>query len=121
VIDDLRRGYDFDHRFTVDGPVESTLTEEGALHLLNALREAISNAVRHGHASKIAVALVAAQGMVTLRVSDDGLGMPSPPPPRRGLRNLEHRAHSLGGTLTLEPNEPNGTILIWSIPATPDG
>jgi signal transduction histidine kinase len=81
----------------------------------------VSNAVRHGQAHKIAVALVAAHGTVTLRVADDGIGMPSPPPPRSGLRNLEQRAQALGGTLRLEPNEPHGTILIWSIPATPSG
>jgi signal transduction histidine kinase len=121
VIDDLRRGYEFDHRFTVDGPVQSALSDEGALHLLNALREAVSNAVRHGHAHKVAVALLAAHGMVTLRVTDDGVGMPSPPPPRSGLRNLEQRAEALGGTLRLAANEPSGTILIWSIPAAHNG
>ena len=82
---------------------------------------AVSNAVRHGHAHKIAVALTAAHGTVTLRVTDDGVGMPSPPPPRSGLRNLEQRAQALGGTLSLEPNEPTGTILTWSIPAMRDG
>jgi signal transduction histidine kinase len=121
VLEDLRRGYEFDHRFTVDGPVQSTLSDEGAAHLLNALREAVSNAARHGQAHTISVALVATGGMVTLRVADDGVGMPSPPPPRRGLRNLEQRAHALGGSFSVLPNEPSGTILVWSIPATPHG
>jgi signal transduction histidine kinase len=119
VLEDLRRAYEFAHRFTVDGPVQSTLPDDSASHLLNALREAVSNAARHGRARTINVALVAANGSVTLRVTDDGVGMPSPPPPRRGLRNLEQRAHALGGTLTMESNEPSGTILTWSIPAAP--
>ncbi len=118
VLEDLRHGYEFDHRFTVDGPVQSTLSDDSAAHLLNALREAVSNAARHGRAHTISVALTAAGGMVTLRVADDGVGMPSPPPPRRGLRNLELRARALGGTLSLVPNEPTGTVLTWSIPAS---
>jgi signal transduction histidine kinase len=121
VLEDLRHGYDFDHRFTVDGPVQSTLSDDAAAHLLNALREAVSNAARHGRAHTIAVAMVAAGGMVTLRVTDDGVGMPSPPPARRGLRNLEQRARALGGTLTVTSNKPTGTIVTWSIPATPYG
>jgi signal transduction histidine kinase len=121
VIEDLRRAYEFEYRFAVDGPVQSTLSDERAVHLLNALREAVSNAARHGPAQTIAVALVAAGGMVTLRVSDDGVGMPPEPTPRSGLRNLEERAQALGGTLTVEPNEPRGTVLVWSIPSSPDG
>ncbi|MGH3440242.1 MAG: histidine kinase, partial [Sciscionella sp.] len=65
-------------------------------HARAALREALSNVVRHSGARKVAVLVHIGGGQLLLRVSDDGCGIP-PGVARRGLRHLEERATAAGG------------------------
>ena len=84
--------------------------------MLTALREALSNAARHAHASQIDVSVdVDAGGFLVVRVSDDGVGIPAQGR-RSGLRNLRLRAEKLGGELRLEAGEGRGTELVWRVP-----
>jgi signal transduction histidine kinase len=85
--------------------------------MLSALREALSNAARHAHASQIEVNVdVDADGCLTIRVSDDGVGLPAGGR-RSGLRNLQTRAEKLGGEFRLEAGPSGtGTELIWRVP-----
>jgi signal transduction histidine kinase len=87
---------------------------------LAALREALSNAARHARASQVDVTVeVDADGMLIVRVADDGTGIPADGR-RSGLRNLASRAEKLGGELRLEPAYPGapapGTRLEWRVP-----
>jgi signal transduction histidine kinase len=93
---------------------------EAAEQALTALREALSNAARHAAASQVDVTVdVAADGMLTVLVTDDGVGLP-PDGRRSGLRNLAIRAEKLGGELRLGPADPAasapGTRLEWRVP-----
>lgn len=56
------------------GPVDTLNPEEVADHLIAVLREALSNAARHAHASKVDVALSADGSTATFTVLDDGVG-----------------------------------------------
>jgi len=67
--------------------------------------------VRNG--DRITIDAVACQ--LTVDVSDDGVGI-GDSARRSGLANLKNRAHSRGGTLTLENQEQGGLRLQWSIP-----
>ena len=87
---------------------------------LAALREALSNAARHAHASRVDVIVDARpDGMLVVQVTDDGTGIPDGGR-RSGLRNLAIRAEKLGGELRLEPADPGapapGTRLEWRVP-----
>jgi signal transduction histidine kinase len=78
-------------------------------------REAIVNAVRHGHAQHIAVTLDTHGDEFTLRISDDGLG------PRSGvsghahrgfgLRAMRERAQAVGGDLLVRERSDGGTAV----------
>jgi two-component system sensor histidine kinase UhpB len=100
------------------------LAPEAALALYRTAQEGITNALRHGQARRIALAVGAADGRITLRLSDDGRGLPADGIPRsghHGLRWLTERVEGLGGTLGIEAAEPSGVRLTASLPMAPVG
>ncbi|MGK5640516.1 GAF domain-containing sensor histidine kinase, partial [Streptomyces sp. URMC 126] len=90
------------------GPVDALVGEGTGKNLIAALREALSNAFRHAHASRIEVVVDATARLpdgreaVRLTVADDGVGLPEGGR-RSGLRNLAKRAESLGGSCVCGP------------------
>ena len=94
--------------------LDALVPDEIAEHLLAVLREALSNAARHAHASRVSVAVTAGSDL-TLTVRDDGTGMEASTR-RSGLGNLADRASELGGTLRVGPAEGGGTELEWRVP-----
>lgn len=82
------------------------------IHVLHAVREALSNVSRHAHASQAAVVLrQRPDGHVEVQVEDDGIGMPAQPDKRQhhGLVIIRERAATLGGTVDWSPVTPQGT------------
>jgi two-component system sensor histidine kinase DesK len=77
-----------------------------------AVREGITNAVRHSRAQHLRVAL---EGRA-IEVVDDGLGTGSSEP-GSGLRGLTERAAALGGRVTSGPHEGGGFRLRVDVPA----
>ncbi|HTJ72484.1 MAG TPA: GAF domain-containing protein [Actinospica sp.] len=101
-------------RFT--GPIDTLVGELTADHLLAVLREALSNAARHAHATTVEVDLTADTTTSTLTVTDNGIGIPAGGR-RSGLANQRERAEQLGGTCTATPGPTGGTKLTWTVPA----
>nr|WSZ97316.1 GAF domain-containing protein [Streptomyces sp. NBC_00857] len=108
------------HRFV--GQIDGVVGELAGKNLIAALREALSNAFRHAHATRVEVVVDATvrlpdgRGAVRLTVTDDGVGIPAGGR-RSGLRNLRRRAESLGGTSTCERGLGEaGTTVIWEAP-----
>lgn len=85
--------------------------------LLQAAREALSNAVRHADAQTVSVRLRRGDDEALLEVEDDGKGFDPDAAEGRGqgLANLEARARSMGGILEIEPADP-GTLVRIRIP-----
>ena len=99
-----------------DGPVDTLTSDEVADDLLATLREALANVARHAGASAVRVDL-SATGMLELRVTDDGRGLPDGVALLGdGLRNMAARAERWGGPLEIAPAEPNGTTVRWRVP-----
>jgi signal transduction histidine kinase len=99
------------------GRLDDQVPEETGEHLLRALREALSNAVRHASATKVEVSIEAGQDLV-LTVTDNGVGI-KPTKHRSGLANLEERARKLNGKLRVSPVPEGGTELEWRVPLAP--
>jgi signal transduction histidine kinase len=99
----------------LEGPLDSAVSQDLADDVLAVLREAISNAKRHGGASVIGVALRLSGGQLSLEVTDDGVGMPDDPP-RSGLANLADRASLHGGSFVAERRPEGGTRVLWTAP-----
>jgi signal transduction histidine kinase len=82
------------------------------------VREAVSNAVEHGHARTISVHLRDADG-IWLRITDDGDGfdpLEPRPPPHFGLTSMREQAESLGGEFKLRSAPGRGTALEILLP-----
>lgn len=87
---------------------------QAALHVLRIAQEAVNNAVRHAHATRIEISLAARAGTVTLTVRDNGKGIDGDTAPTAGLglRTMTHRARLLGGNLAVRPAPGGGTLLV---------
>jgi two-component system, NarL family, sensor histidine kinase DevS len=88
---------------------------ERADHIRAALREALSNVVRHSGASEVRVTLHRDAGEVRLRVRDNGSGVPQGVA-TRGLRHLAERAESAGGNFYLNSSPSLGTLVAFDLP-----
>jgi signal transduction histidine kinase len=88
-------------------------------HLLQMVREGLSNAWRHGLTRQVRVRLAATIEALVLEVEDDGTGFDPVAPLRggQGLRNLAERAALCGGTLALDSQFGGPTTLRVALPA----
>ncbi|MCW8880779.1 MAG: histidine kinase, partial [Sedimenticola sp.] len=97
------------------------LSENEEIHVLQVIREALSNVVRHSGAKNATVALTGG-GETPIHVSivDDGRGIPPAPerPRHYGLAIMDERVRSLGGTITIEPAPGGGTQVVFEFSAT---
>ncbi len=116
VADDERAALGFEPRIRFDGAVDS-MDDRVAQELLPALREALSNVAKHAGASAVEI-VVENAAEVTLRVLDDGRGMPATLPSGHGIKNLTERAERLGGTCRVASRPDGGTMVEWKVPAS---
>lgn len=120
--DELRqvvRGYTqllgFAPEMTTSGPIDTLVSPRMADQVLAVLREAVSNVARHARCTRAQITVEATQHDLTLRVVDNGVGLPEDRH-ESGLRNSRGRARDLGGTLDLSPGPDGGTMLTWIVP-----
>lgn len=119
VTDEMTQALGFAPSLRLDGSLEEAIPGEVADAMLLALREALSNAARHAHASRVDVAVSAGNELI-LVVQDNGSGI-GDVTRRSGLANLRHRAEELGGQLLLGQAERGGTRLEWRVPLLAPG
>ena len=80
------------------------------------VQEALTNIVRHAHATCATVHLELQEALMVVEVKDNGQGMP--PGVRRGvgLSSLRERAEELGGTCLIEALPKGGTLVSARLP-----
>ena len=85
--------------------------------LIRIVREAVSNAIRHGAAHTVTVRLSGAHGL-ELTIEDDGTGLPNGTPGGRGfgLVSMCERAQALGGSVEIAPHPQGGVRVVVSLP-----
>jgi signal transduction histidine kinase len=110
-------GIGFDPRVNFTGPVDAVVPERVAEELLKTLREALANVARHARATAVEVEVTARGGRVTLRVSDNGVGIgDGATGSGHGLDNMRARAEALRGSFRTTPAPGGGTAVTWTVP-----
>lgn len=111
-------------KLTLDCRLSSlALDAQKQVHLLQIVREAVLNAIKHAEASEITVSCITAtDGTHTVTIRDNGIGIgeASEPPGHYGLNIMRERAGRLGGTLSFS-QPPNGGTQVSVRFSTPAG
>jgi signal transduction histidine kinase/ligand-binding sensor domain-containing protein len=94
------------------------LTTEMRHNLFMAFKEALNNAVKHGHPHHIVIALEVAAQQLKFSVADDGCGfiLETCQPGADGLENMRQRLASIGGRSEIESVPGRGTKVIFQLP-----
>jgi two-component system NarL family sensor kinase len=112
--------------FTVDLDIhdwpDDVRTPADAL-LYRTARELLANVAKHAGAKSVTVGLAQARGRARLTVSDDGVGIADEAIQHSlelghiGLASHTLRIEAAGGTLTLHPGLPSGTVVVVEVPS----
>jgi two-component system sensor histidine kinase UhpB len=95
------------------------LEEQTETHVFRIAQEALTNIARHADASFVRVTLRRDANLVSLEVSDNGVGLPSPKEKLRssfGLTGMKARARSLHGEMHITSSPGKGTTLLVTFP-----
>ncbi|MFC9674908.1 GAF domain-containing protein [Streptomyces sp. NPDC056949] len=119
AIDAAGAALGFTPALRMEGLIDTEVPPAVADEVLAVIGEALANVARHARATSVEVAVAAADGVLTVSVSDDGVGIPEGGR-RSGLRNLAERAERLGGELSISTRGQGtrGTRLEWRVPLT---
>lgn len=111
AVDDFAQRSGLDISFVHDlGRCHLEVNEE--FHVMQVIREALSNTVRHARAYHVWVSIhYRPEHLLTVVVDDDGRGLTNPYAESNhyGLSIMRERAHSLGGEVTVEHRPGGGT------------
>lgn len=97
-------------------PVESAPLSQNLYFIA---QEAVNNAIRHGRATDIEIALGSDADTLTLTVRDNGRGLSERDNASSGMgiRIMQHRAAAIGATLGIAPHPAGGTAVVCRVRA----
>jgi two-component system, NarL family, sensor histidine kinase UhpB len=109
---------DFDVVIAIE---EDRIVSETREAIYRVVQESLSNAIRHGAPSQVAIQLDEAAGdSVRVEVTDDGIGMvagPAPGSARLGLIGMRERVMAMAGELSITPGrEGKGISVVVRLP-----
>jgi PAS domain S-box-containing protein len=97
-----------------EGPLDN-LDSTVALSFLRVVQEALHNVAKHSGAKKVVVELRSNADVVTLTISDDGVGFDTEHArlvPGLGLISMRERMHLVGGELEISSRAERGTKIL---------
>jgi PAS domain S-box-containing protein len=102
--------------FACDQPVQ-ILDNQAATHLYRLSQEAVTNALKHGHATEIVIKLTNDRDCITLQIQDNGEGFDDGRSSAGiGLRIMAYRAELIRGHLAIGKATPRGTVITCKLP-----
>jgi len=111
-----RTGIEVAMELSVDG---AAVPDDLGSSAFRILQEALTNVARHARATRVTIRLAQTPALLTLAVSDDGVGIP----PERldgtaslGLVGMRERALACGGELEISSAPGHGTTVLLRVP-----
>jgi len=103
-------------------PMQCTLKDGYAIHLLRIVQEALTNAARHANADWVEVRATllsdAPQPMARIEIIDNGCGWDVPPIAGRGLNHMHQRAEMMEAALKVTAAPDNGVHISLTVPVS---
>jgi signal transduction histidine kinase len=100
--------------------VPQTLSARAFVQTTRILREAVSNVIKHSHATHCSLRCLIADGDVQLVVQDNGEGIPMELDGRldrgHGMSSMKHRAKQLQGQCLVESGPGSGPVIRLTLP-----
>lgn len=121
LIRELATQYDNRNEFKTDlniYPPEALeiLPEEIRHHLYRILQELLANIAKHAQAKLVTVNITLHDESINLIVEDNGVGFSDSGRTGIGIKNVQQRLRSVGGTLHIESSPGQGSSIIINIP-----
>ncbi|MEX5218306.1 MAG: PAS domain S-box protein [Nitrospira sp.] len=121
VVESLDGQQKLPFRVAIDEQAARHISREQGLHVLNVVREAVSNSLRHAKASRGTISLRRLKRVVRVTVRDNGIGFN----PKAvtglgyGLTNMAARAKRVGARLLVDSKPKHGTRIVFDLPRDP--
>ncbi|MGH7944556.1 MAG: sensor histidine kinase [Opitutaceae bacterium] len=118
LLGELRAGREAQFDMKIDDEAAALLTPEQSIEALQIAREAVSNALRHGRATRITLRMHKGDREVCLLVQDNGVGF-NPARQRDGgygLGNMHARAERVGASLRITSAPGEGARVLATMP-----
>ncbi len=108
-------------RFSIDPKIEwNTVDNMAKINFYRILQEAFQNINKHAEAKNVNVTFQKIDSLIDLEIEDDGVGFNYARKKKGiGLQNMNARIESSGGTMQIETEIGNGTLLQFELPLTP--
>jgi signal transduction histidine kinase len=118
LIGSFAAGQDVRIEHRLDDEAVAQIAPVHIAEIMNILREAVSNSLRHGQARHITLLAGRSDQAVALAVQDDGRGFTpaGSGAAGHGLGNMQARALALGGSLRIESAAGKGTRVLLTLP-----
>lgn len=101
---------DIDYLFTDELPPNLAIGSDKRKNLFMIFKEAVNNAAKYSHATRMEIGLSEDKGNLVLTVKDNGKGFEEVASRAgNGLRNMRERAGESGGSLSIRSSPGNGT------------
>ncbi|WP_063819201.1 sensor histidine kinase [Herbidospora cretacea] len=102
---------------SADGPLDDlpAAIEVAAYRIA---QEALTNVRRHAHARRVSISLGLDADLLTLKIADDGIGLPEVRRAGVGTSSMRERAAELGGSCAITAPDTGGTVVTARFPLT---
>ncbi|HWF19245.1 MAG TPA: PAS domain S-box protein [Verrucomicrobiae bacterium] len=117
LASNVKNLFDISCEFKSEGGIPP-LEKNIIMQLYKITQEAVTNAVKHGKAREVGINLIGEPDRLILTVRNNGLPFPSMIDQRKGmgLRIMNYRASTIGGSLEVKADRPKGTLVTCSLP-----
>ena len=100
--------------------IEGKLSAKAEINIYRTIQEALNNIIKHAEATAAKLDLSVDENIMTIIIQDNGKGydheMAVVASKSLGLKTMNERISSIGGTWKIEANKPSGTVIRIKVP-----